>query len=63
MTALQFSVLCKCGNGMDPNEAWRASDNTTRMSWGCPGCGNEICIQMIDMFGTADPVKLNGGLV
>jgi len=48
---------------MDPNEAWRASDNTTRMSWGCPGCGNEICIQMIDMFGTADPVKLNGGLV
>jgi len=53
MSLLQFAVLCGCGSPMDPFESWIAEDmpeTTTRMSWSCPSCSHQICIQMIDTW-------------
>lgn len=53
MSLLQFAVMCGCGGSMEPFENWivkEMPETTTRMSWNCPDCSNQICIQMIDTW-------------
>ncbi len=56
MSAFSMQVACGCGDngpiGMDQLHIWEGLNNPSgfiegrRYVWQCPGCGNQICINM-----------------